>query len=82
MINQIRRIQILLCSVLFLLPSLVLAQPKPFRELNIGYPFGGSTSFFWVAHRSGSFEKHGMRVKPIFIRGGVRACRRCFPGTC
>ena len=27
-----------------LVPSLVVAQSKTFRELNIGYPFGGSTS--------------------------------------
>jgi NitT/TauT family transport system substrate-binding protein len=70
--NQILRIQMVLCSVLLLLPSLLFSQPKPLRELNIAYPFGGSTSYFWVAHRSGAFERHGIRVRPIFIRGGVQ----------
>ena len=37
------------------------------------YALGGSTSFFWVAHRSGSFEKHGLKVLPIFMRGGREA---------
>ena len=54
-----------------LLTSSVGAQSKPLRELNVAYPFGGSTSYFWVAYRSGSFEKHGLRLQPIFIRGGV-----------
>ena len=63
---------LVLTLLISLVSSLVLAQSKSFRELNIGYPFGGSTSYFWVAHRSGSFEKHGIRVRPIFIRGGVQ----------
>ncbi len=63
---------LVLTLLISLVPSLLLAQSKSFRELNIGYPFGGSTSYFWVAHRSGSFEKHGIRVRPIFIRGGVQ----------
>ena len=50
-------------------PSLP-AQAKKMRALNVSYPFGGSTSFFWVAQRSGSFEKHGLKVEPVYIRGG------------
>lgn len=65
----------LLQPVIFLLmliaPSISFSQSKPLRELNVAYPFGGSTSYFWVAHRSGAFEKHGLRVVPIYIRGGV-----------
>ena len=57
--------------VFFLISSTLLAQNKPLRELNVAYPFGGSTSYFWVAQRSGSFEKYGLRVQPIYIRGGV-----------
>src|SRR4051812_23555358 len=57
--------------VLLILPPTLLAQTKPLRELNVAYPFGGSTSYFWVAQRSGSFEKYGLRVEPIYIRGGV-----------
>jgi NitT/TauT family transport system substrate-binding protein len=49
------------------------AQSKPLRELRVPYALGGSTGFFWVAHRSGSFEKYGLKVLPIFMRGGREA---------
>jgi len=55
------------------LASPLLAQSKSLRELRVPYALGGSTSFFWVAHRSGSFEKHGIKVLPIFMRGGREA---------
>ena len=71
MMNAFRKAGVIFCSSLFFFPAPLIAQSKPLRELNVAYPFGGSTSFFWVAHRSGSFEKHGLRIKPIFIRGGV-----------
>ena len=51
-------------------PDFLFAQAKKPRGLNVSYPFGGSTSFFWVAQRSGSFEKYGLRVEPVYIRGG------------
>lgn len=51
----------------------VLAQPKPLKEVRVPYALGGSTSFFWVAHKAGSFEKHGLKVLPIFMRGGREA---------
>jgi len=54
------------CSDLF-------SQTKGLKEINISYPLGGSSSFFWVAYRSGSFERQGLRLKPIFIPGGVTA---------
>src|SRR6266481_9163476 len=57
--------------LLLLCPTFLFAQPKPLRDLNVAYPFGGSTSYFWVAQRSGAFEKYGLRINPIFIRGGV-----------
>ena len=56
-----------------LLPISVFAQAKALREVRVPYALGGSTSFFWVAHRSGSFEKHGVKVLPIFMRGGREA---------
>src|ERR1051325_3691505 len=49
------------------------SQAKALKEINISYPLGGSSSFFWVAYRSGSFERQGLRLKPIFIPGGVTA---------
>ena len=60
----------LLCHVLLLFPAFLFAQAKGMRELKVGYPLGGSTGFFWVAHRSGSFEKYGLKLQPIYIRGG------------
>ncbi|HXG50934.1 MAG TPA: ABC transporter substrate-binding protein [candidate division Zixibacteria bacterium] len=53
-----------------LVPASLFAQARKLRLLNVSYPFGGSTSFFWVAQRSGSFEKYGLKVEPIYIRGG------------
>jgi NitT/TauT family transport system substrate-binding protein len=57
---------------LILAPCL-LAQSKPLKEIRVPYALGGSTSFFWVAQRSGSFEKYGLKVLPIFMRGGREA---------
>jgi ABC-type nitrate/sulfonate/bicarbonate transport system substrate-binding protein len=51
----------------------VFAQSKPLKEVRVPYALGGSTSFFWVAQRSGSFEKYGLKVLPIFMRGGREA---------
>jgi NitT/TauT family transport system substrate-binding protein len=61
------------CYVLFLPPAVLFAQTKPLKEIKVAYPIGGSTSYFWVAHRSGSFEKHGLRIQPVYIRGGRAA---------
>lgn len=63
----------LLCYLLLLFPSDLHAQAKGLREFNTSYPLGGSTSFFWVAYRSGSFEKYGLRLNPVYIRGSVTA---------
>jgi NitT/TauT family transport system substrate-binding protein len=58
---------------LSLFPSFLFAQAKGLRELRVPYALGGSTGLFWVAHRSGAFEKHGIKVLPIFMRGGREA---------
>jgi NitT/TauT family transport system substrate-binding protein len=60
------------CALLFL-PASLLAQPRALKEVRVPYALGGSTSFFWVAQRSGSFEKYGLKVLPIFMRGGREA---------
>ena len=52
---------------------LLSAQSKPLKEIRVPYALGGSTGFFWVAQRSGSFEKYGIKVLPIFMRGGREA---------
>ena len=60
-------------STLLLSSPQLCAQIKGLKEVRVPYALGGSTSFFWVAHRSGSFEKHGVKVLPIFMRGGREA---------
>lgn len=54
-------------------PSFLFAQAQGLRELRVPYALGGSTGLFWVAHRSGAFEKHSIKVVPIFMRGGREA---------
>jgi ABC-type nitrate/sulfonate/bicarbonate transport system substrate-binding protein len=68
------------CFQFVLLASLVFAQARPLRELKVGYPLGGSASYFWVAHRSGSFEKHGLKLEPIYIRGGLMGIQAALSG--
>jgi ABC-type nitrate/sulfonate/bicarbonate transport system substrate-binding protein len=69
-----RRITILTALALVgAAPTDLFSQTKGLKELNTSYPLGGSSSYFWVAYRAGSFEKHGLRLKPIFIPGGVTA---------
>jgi NitT/TauT family transport system substrate-binding protein len=62
-----------LCQIVFLTPAWLAAQSKPIREITVSYPIGGSTSYFWVAHKSGSFEKHGLRLRAVHISGSVAA---------
>ena len=33
---------------------------------------GGSNSPLWVADRSGSFERYGIKVLPIYVRSGIQ----------
>ena len=66
------KIVVVFCALLFS-PSFLFAQAKGLRELNTSYPLGGSTSYFWAAYRSGSFEKYGLKLKPVYIPGGVTA---------
>ena len=63
-----------------LLPFIADAQTKPLREIKVGYPLGGSSSYFWVAYRSGSFEKHGLKLEPIYIRGGLMGIQAALSG--
>src|SRR5690242_21242883 len=62
------------------LPSSVWPQSKPLRELKVGYPLGGSSSYFWVSYRAGSFEKYGLKLEPIYIRGGLMGIQAALSG--
>jgi NitT/TauT family transport system substrate-binding protein len=67
-------------AVIVLSPLPALTQSKPLREIKVGYPLGGSSSYFWVAYRSGSFEKHGLKIEPIYIRGGLMGIQAALSG--
>ncbi len=71
---------VLVFWVVLLSPSFLIAQVKGLRELNTSYPLGGSTSVFWVAYRSGSFEKYGLRLRPVYVRGTVTAVQSLLAG--
>ena len=62
-----KSIQASLFCALFLVPSLGFSQSKPLRDIKVGYPLGGSSSYFWVAYRSGSFEKHGLKFQSMEV---------------
>src|SRR6266478_8214113 len=70
----------ILCLAVLFLPSFLFAQAAKPRELKVGYPLGGSASYFWVAHRSGSFEKYGLKLEPIYIRGGLLGIQAALSG--
>ena len=67
-------------AILLLQVSLAHPQSKPLREIKVGYPLGGSSSYFWVAYRSGSFERHGLKLEPIYIRGGLMGIQAALSG--
>src|SRR5512147_1942303 len=67
------------CYAMLLFPAFLFAQTK-MREIKVGYPLGGSSSYFWVAYRSGAFEKHGLKIEPIYIRGGLMGIQAALSG--
>ena len=76
----LRQARAILCATLLLIPSFLLAQTSKLREIKVGYPLGGSASYFWVAYRSGSLEKHGLKLEPIYIRGGLMGIQAALSG--
>ena len=54
-------------------PCAVIAQTRSSREIKVPYTLGGSTGYFWVAYRSGAFERRGLKIQPIYIRSGFAA---------
>ena len=49
-------------SAVIIRPNYSSAQSKPLKKVRVPDALGGSTGFFWVAQRSGSFEKYGLKV--------------------
>lgn len=73
-------------SVLWVLSVLLLtaaaaAQAQQLKKIRIGYP---SLSFrqsnVWVAREIGLFQKYGLEVEPIFLRGGQMATQALVAG--
>ncbi len=77
---KIKRLLYLMCCIFVLLPNFVFAQSTKMRELKVGYPLGGSSSYFWVAYRAGSFEKYRLKLEPIYIRGGLMGIQAALSG--
>ena len=81
--SKIKNPKLFAAAILLLTSSMgsnAIAQSKPLREFKVGYPLGGSSSYFWVAQRSGSFEKYGLKIEPIYIRGGVMGIQAALSG--
>mgnify|MGYP001162055722 CR=1 FL=1 len=71
--KHIASLILIVIGAVVILPCHLPAQSKPLKELRVPYALGGSTGFFWIAHKSGAFEKYGLKVLPIFMRGGREA---------
>ena len=63
--------KILLTSALTFTCAVTAAEAQTLKKIRIGYP---SLSFrqsnVWVAKEAGLFNKYGLEVEPIFLRGG------------
>src|SRR5262249_9934334 len=70
----------LLTCCLLLSPTLLFAQAAKPKELKVGYPVVGSAIFFCVGSRPGSSEKHGLKLEPIYIRGGLMGIQAALSG--
>ena len=77
---RFKRFISLSCCGFLLFPTIISAQTAKLREIKVGYPLGGSASYFWVSYRSGSFEKHGLKLEPIYIRGGLMGIQAALSG--
>ena len=75
-----RRSPALIAALLTLIlqwPAMAHPQSKPMREIKVGYPLGGSSSYFWVAYRSGGEEgSPGVDLLVDLARGTVLDHRR------
>jgi NitT/TauT family transport system substrate-binding protein len=73
--------RILLVMALVLIASVTAASAQGLKKIRIGYP---SLSFrqsnVWVAKEMGLFNKYGLEVEPIFLRGGQMATQALVAG--
>jgi NitT/TauT family transport system substrate-binding protein len=73
--------KVLLVSILLLGLGFSIASAQAVKKIRIGYP---SLSFrqsnVWVAKEMGLFNKYGLEVEPIFLRGGQMATQALVAG--
>src|SRR5574341_2491051 len=74
----------LVLSVLYVLSVLVCsgaADAQPLKQLRIGYPsISLRQSNVWVAREYGLFNKYGLEVEPVLLRGGQIATQALVSG--
>ena len=51
------------------------------RDFVVGFSvLSASAAQLWVAQDAGIFDKHGLKVKPIFVQGGTRTTQALLAG--
>lgn len=59
----------------------VLSVPVSARDLVVGYSvLATSVAQLWVTLDAGVFERHGLKVKPVFVQGGTRTTQALIAG--
>jgi NitT/TauT family transport system substrate-binding protein len=59
----------------------VTSAPVSARDLVVGYSvLAASVAQLWVTQDAGIFDKHGLKVKPIFVQGGTRTTQALIAG--
>lgn len=55
--------------------------PASARDFVVGYSvLSASAAQLWIAHGVGIFDKHGLKVNPIFVQGGTRTTQALLAG--
>lgn len=74
-------VRVLVASILVSQVAITAATAQALKKIRIGYP---SLSFrqsnVWVAREVGLFNKYGLEVEPIFLRGGQMATQALVAG--
>jgi NitT/TauT family transport system substrate-binding protein len=59
----------------------VTSAPVGARDLVVGYSvLAASAAQLWVTQEAGIFDRHGLKVKPIFVQGGTRTTQALIAG--
>src|SRR5262245_62962864 len=67
--------------VLMTLSTSVLAAESEGERLHVGYSiFAGVTAPLWATKEAGLFEKNGLNVQLVYLRGGTEAAQALITG--